>query len=357
MPNHQPAYISKKAVTKAGSTLLTAKKGSLEYDAAVEIVNAWRICHGYPINTFQSTLRKKVAPYKDAIVAQRLKRLPTIIDKLKRHPQMKLATMQDVGGVRAIVNSVGQVRNLQAQYEDTKRFTHTLLRVNDYITTPKPDGYRGVHLIYKYNNTLTRYGSATAYNGLLIELQLRTKMQHEWATAVETAGLLRGQSYKTQKGSKNWLEFFKLVSATFAMVEKTPIPTEYEALTNKEIVHKLVKLEKQIKALETLRNLASGTNFIRENIPTKDGHYSLLVLHPGEKRIEIFMFSKANLKKASQKLAEFEAKAAGGENIDPVLVSVAKISSLEKAYPNYFLDMQEFTRKVESITREDWDRV
>lgn len=37
------------------------------------------------------------------VVAQRLKRLPTILDKLTRHPTMKLTYMQDIGGCRAII--------------------------------------------------------------------------------------------------------------------------------------------------------------------------------------------------------------------------------------------------------------
>jgi len=102
---------------------------------------------------------------------------------------MQLSRMQDIGGVRAVVNSIKEVRALQSEYQDTKRFTHKLARENDYILDPKTDGYRGVHLVYKYNNTLARNGLAAQYKGLAIELQIRTKLQHTWATAVETMGL------------------------------------------------------------------------------------------------------------------------------------------------------------------------
>ena len=44
-----------------------------------------------------------------------------------------------------------------------------------------PSGYRGVHLIYRYNSD-----RKTEYNTLLIEMQLRSQLQHAWATAVET---------------------------------------------------------------------------------------------------------------------------------------------------------------------------
>jgi len=44
---------------------------------------------------------------KQAIIAQRLKRLPSIDAKLRQHASwMKLTQMQDIGGCRAIVRSV-----------------------------------------------------------------------------------------------------------------------------------------------------------------------------------------------------------------------------------------------------------
>ena len=39
----------------------------------------------------------------EVIVSSRLKRLPTILDKLARHPNMKITRMQDIGGARVIL--------------------------------------------------------------------------------------------------------------------------------------------------------------------------------------------------------------------------------------------------------------
>ncbi len=141
---------SKGTLNRAGQVLVTTGPDTIAYKNALKIVNEWRTCHAYPLNTFNSTLRHKVKRFPDALVAQRLKRLPTIIDKLGRYPDMKLAQMQDIGGIRAVVGSVN----------------------------PKPDGYRGVHLVFEYNNTLSRNGLAKNYSGLLVELQIRTDLQH-----------------------------------------------------------------------------------------------------------------------------------------------------------------------------------
>src|SRR5438045_1467899 len=71
---------------------------------AADILGKWRARHNYPINTFQATLRHKLKRIdKEALVAQRLKRIPSIVEKLRRFPDMQLVRMQDIGGLRAVV--------------------------------------------------------------------------------------------------------------------------------------------------------------------------------------------------------------------------------------------------------------
>jgi ppGpp synthetase/RelA/SpoT-type nucleotidyltranferase len=53
------------------------------------------------LNTFQTNLRRRARGYATT-VAQRLKRRPTIIDKLKREPTMQLNMMHDIAGCRLI---------------------------------------------------------------------------------------------------------------------------------------------------------------------------------------------------------------------------------------------------------------
>ena len=81
---------------------------------------------------------------------------------------MNLSQMQDIGGLRAVVGSVSRARKLETSYR-TSNFKHELVSSKDYIDNPKPDGYRSVHLVYRYANE-----RAPEYNGLLLELQLRT---------------------------------------------------------------------------------------------------------------------------------------------------------------------------------------
>jgi putative GTP pyrophosphokinase len=147
---------SKNQINKAGVILASDHPLPSELAWAWGLANRWRACHAYPINTFQATLRTKLRLFaKDPIAAQRLKRMPTIIDKLKRYPTMKLSTMQDIAGVRGILATVNDVRKLRNEYQDNKRFAHELTDHKDYIEHPRSeDGYRSIHLIYKYCNKM-----------------------------------------------------------------------------------------------------------------------------------------------------------------------------------------------------------
>lgn len=108
-----PQY-SKSQVTRAGKTFLEPTTGVDEWLKAYVVIENWRACHGYPINTFQATLRNKLKNIdKNALVSQRLKRFNSILNKLNRFPGMNLARMQDFGGLRAVVSSMPKLHELE----------------------------------------------------------------------------------------------------------------------------------------------------------------------------------------------------------------------------------------------------
>ena len=98
-----------------------------------EIINNWRSSHAYPLNTFQMTLRDRARRVdKEMIVAQRIKRLSSIEDKLRRYEWLKLSEMQDIAGCRVIVDTVDQVHRLVDGYK-AKYSSHILDSENDYV--------------------------------------------------------------------------------------------------------------------------------------------------------------------------------------------------------------------------------
>lgn len=115
------------------------------------MVKNWRFCHALPLNVIQAGLRGRIRRMRlneDVIVAQRLKRFPSIMNKLEREPNMELTQMQDLGGCRAILPDAASVRTLYGMYyghEPLLLEENSSIKPYDYITHPKSDGYRGIH--------------------------------------------------------------------------------------------------------------------------------------------------------------------------------------------------------------------
>lgn len=321
-----------------------------ELEEAVQLVSKWRACHAYPINTFNSTLRTKLKNhlYKDFIVAQRLKRLPTIIDKLSRYPNMQLTTMQDIGGIRAILKSVNDVYKLRNEYVRSPHFKGMVIDEKDYINgEPGPrdtDGYRSLHLIFKYENKLN-----PNYNGLKLEMQIRTKLQHAWATAVETMGTFLGQALKSRQGDERWLEFFAVTSSALSYLEKTtPIP-RFKHFTEKQTFKEVARMESELSALEKMRGFSVAINAIHKD-KGKGSSYFLVKLDSLNKEVTITPYDRDNLSKAMKDYAAVELEVTTqNKKLEPVLVSSGPIASLKKAYPNFFLDTTEFVVALQRI--------
>lgn len=339
-----PQY-SKSKVKQAGLIFKNLNPKNEDTEWAYDILNNWRVCHGYPLNTFNVALRKRVQvlKFQNATVAQRLKRAPTMIEKLRRFKTMQLSTMQDIGGLRAILQTLDDVSTLEQNYLTDKRLTHELKSSDDYIEHPKEDGYRSIHLIYKYNNK-----RAQKYYGLLIELQIRTRLQHEWATAVETMGTFLGQSLKSGKGETKWRDFFALASSAFAHIEKAPPIPKYSKLDKKQTFEALAHIERDIDA----RNIMAGHKFALKLIQNKKGksfYYHLILLDSINHTVNVTSYAKRDIKKASEDYIKTEKEIAGGKKVEAVLVSAGDIRSLKKAYPNFFLDVEAFIRKISTI--------
>lgn len=343
--------VSKNQINKAGQYLLKkSNEPDFKWDyflSAIDVAEQWRACHAYPINTFQATLRRKLRDFpQKPIVAQRLKRMPTIIDKLIRYPSMQLSTMQDIGGVRAILNSVKDVNKLTDNYIKNNRMTHELLDQKDYINKPRSDdGYRSRHLIYRYKNN-----QAPGYDGLRLELQIRTKLQHTWATAVETMGTLLGQALKSRQGDQGWLDFFAITSSAFSWIEETPQVPRFEYLTKEKTFEEVMHLEASINALEKMKGISGAVNTIgRTKATGKSGSYHLIILNSIEKSVQIQAFGKENFKDAVDAYSKVEEEATKDKQIEPVLVSAGPIQTLKRAYPNFFLDIGDFVQIVSRL--------
>lgn len=336
-----PEY-TKGEIDRAGRALAGGDLAGPLENEALQIINNWRSSHSFPMNTFQVTLRQRARRIdREALVAQRLKRVPSIIAKLRRFERMNLSRMQDIGGCRAVVNDVDDVFALRESYL-TSDIRHVLVNEKDYIADPKRSGYRGIHLVYRYRSERNE-----TYNGLLIEVQIRSGLQHAWATAVETMGTFLRQALKSSEGSTAWLRFFALVSSAFASregYETVPgTPEEYKTL--------LRSIRSQENRLKVADRLAAFGEALRtlENAGIRDSQYYLMVLKPSEETLDIVGYRKNQLSQATEAYLSAEKAIADTEGADAVLVAADSLDALRKAYPNYFLDTKTFLMELSRV--------
>ena len=340
-----PSY-SRSDVDRAGRLL--AQNGvfadALSIGQALDVINNWRSSHSFPLNTFQMTLRQRsVSICEKPIVAQRLKRVPSIFGKLRRFPTMKLSRMQDIGGARAVLPTISDVDRLREIYRQRgRRAKHHFVGEKDYVRQPKASGYRGIHLVYRY-----RSDQKQMYNGLQIELQLRTRRQHAWATAVETVGTFLGQSLKSSEGRQDWLRFFELVGSGFALTEGVPaganVPEDSGAL-----VAEIRDAAQRLQVKDKLEAFRRALRVIEEHEGMHGIKYFLLVLRPERKSLSIQAYGDGGLVRATDEYLIKEKLLANTAG-ETVLVASDSLESLRRAYPNYFLDTRRFIEEMDQL--------
>ncbi len=332
-----PPRYSRGRINRAGKALAAAgrDRNAPESREDMRVLNNWRAAHGYPLNQLHDRVRalaRGIAP--DAVVSQRLKTTPSTLSKLRRFPRMQLARMQDLGGCRATLPTVEQVRALREAYLDSGS-EHKLVRDIDYMERPKPSGYRGVHLVY-------RYRSDDPFNGLLIEIQIRSRPQHAWATAVETAGAFLRDALKFSEGEEEWLRFFALAGSALALREGCPpVPDtpSAESALHREVRDHAARLDVAARMREYGRLIHDMSTLERIG-----AYYFLLERRPEERTTLVIPYERSELEQAAADYLAFEE-----EGRDTVLVSTDSLQEVRRAYPNYWLDARLFLREMEGL--------
>ena len=297
------------------------------------MINNWRSAHAFPLNTFQMTLRRKARQVSGtALVVQRIKRLESIGAKLLRIKRLSLSDLQDIGGCRVVVDSVSQVDELIDLYKKSD-LRHELDSERDYILSPKSTGYRGRHLIYRYYSDRRE-----TYNGLKVEMQFRSPLQHAWATAVEIVDTFTNQALKSSQGNPKWLRFFSLMGSRIAMRENSP-PVPGTPSTEVELLRELLdcanelEVEKQLDAYEAI-----AWTFQHHGRQAGDARYFLVsyeTVSATERIVTVKAFRSSDVEEASNEYLALERANSERAGTDAVLVSVESLESLRRAYPSY----------------------
>src|SRR5690606_21463038 len=107
------------------------------------------------------------------------------------------------------------------------------------------------------------------------------------------------------QGDKEWLDFFTLVSSAFSFIEGTSQVPRYSHLTKRETIEMVAKMEKELGAIEKMKNFSTVIESIGKS---KSYTYHLLVLNSLEHSIQIYTYDRANFEKAMDDYARFESQ-------------------------------------------------
>ena len=332
--------ISNSKIDQIGNKL--KKNNDLEKEDLNDLLE-WRNNFSPSLEYYHSKLKSKINSTHIVTLSRRLKRIDSIQIKLKRFSTMRLSTLQDIAGLRVVLKDH---KLLQSAFATLRGLPsrHVIKRLDNYHNYPKDDGYRGIHLIYQSDKKT------------MVEIQLRTELQHIWATAVEIYGELQNTSFKTGEGDERWKEFFNLLSSYFAIKEECSPIKAHLNLTEKQIKSKLKKVIKDLKVIEQLNASTNSIEVIskKHNETGKQGKYAILELNLKDNTTRVEFFNKKDVTTAIEIYTKKELENRDGKNINIVFVNVDDVSKIEKTYPNYFLNTSKLLEILSKIILDQY---
>lgn len=256
---------------------------------------------------------------KQCIVTYRIKRIDTIVEKLRRfhenpNGKMNLSRMWDIAGCRCILNSTDEnklyvlLKKIQKEYgKDCK--------IKDYVAEQKDSGYRSIHIYVKDHQTQKP-----------IEIQIRNKEQHNWATLVEIVDLLYGTKNKECGAVSRLGRFLYLYSKA-------------ENLTKEEFAE-MLKIERKVKVFERMSNVLTRNylNIRRQWLKqkTKGSYFVITANRDGSEIVSFPTFKEAETAYYEKYLTNSDS------NIVLTHLRMPDFEQISMAYSNYVLAMHAF---------------
>lgn len=309
--------MTKGEIDKLGQRIGASKTVSNE---DLEMLQAYRQTFQEPIaQVYNFVLNAARKVDKQCIVTYRIKRIDTIIEKMRRFQsnekgRMALSRMWDIAGCRCIlsVTSIDKLYQLQNMILD--EYGHES-KINDHINPPKASGYRSLHVYVK-----------DKVSQKPIEIQIRNREMHNWATLVEIVDLLYGTKHKEQGASGDLGRFLYLYS------KASDLP--------KAEFSEMLMMERKMKVFEKMSEVLSGNylNIRRQWLQQKNlGLF--FVITANKSRSEILSYHSF----AEAEKAYYEKYLANRDsNIVLTHLRNPDFNQISMAYSNYVLAMHAF---------------
>ena len=318
--------LSRNKLKKCASNIRKANRNNKEVELEdLETIHEYRNQHKDIICSVFNDLcdiSKKV--HNNAVVVFRLKKIDTIVRKLSR-VETSLDRLQDIAGCRVIVDSIAQVYAIVDKLNNSSQIR--IKRTTDYIEKPRDSGYKSYHLIVE------KVGFEHE-----VEIQIRTRNHHYWATFVEIID--HTFHIKIKEGDENFdiLRIHKLLSKSEEnnLIKKEKV--ELILLESKlNMIHKVLKLFRRNYLIASKNWIEASTN--------NDLNYILLEVMNDEPDFQFFeTFEEAE--------SIYFEKFKGDVERNMVIININQpdINKLFLAYSNYVLVSHPFiTRLIEFL--------
>lgn len=333
---------TKSRLDKAGKSLATPV-GIDEYDLLEYEIefDDFRAAHLKPLSETTIDLQNWMEEFGDYYIAQRLKRKPQIIRKLQRL-NTRLTQLQDIGGCRIIVDSNAQVETLiefiKARAEERGLFR--VRRVTDYRSLGRDDsGYRSVHFIMERD-------------GCMLELQLRSKIQHYWAESIERTSVIYGYHLKEGEGSQVVRSYFKSLSDIFYEMEAGRQPSGRQK-NDLDVLR--VESERIIHSSENPGAIGGYVNeevikaMVAKEISVPSGLNNWLLVFDWKKgEFVTWDVVSRNSEEAMASYVRYENEFPTEERFEVVLIGSSNVATVSRTHSHYF-GIADFDKILEGL--------
>ncbi|MGV1803921.1 RelA/SpoT domain-containing protein [Agrobacterium vitis] len=337
------ALLSNSKIDKAGRTLSDLNREYDEMSLEMEyIFENYRKNHLEPLTKVTLEIQAWLQSFdKKYYIAQRLKRRPQILRKLRRL-SVRLTQLQDIGGCRIIVEKNIDVDSLIIFVKTKIKESNfaKIVREADYRELGRDDtGYRAYHIILEMS-------------GYRIELQLRSRIQHYWSESIERTSVLYGYRLKEKEGDQVIIDYFKSFSNALHLIENNKA---IESADEIELQQKRQIAEQHISSVTNNKNLGGHVNSdIVRTMAEREGQNSgalnnwILIFDWNDGNFVLWDVVGRNTDEAITAYARYESEFPEEEKYEVVMIGTSDIATVPQTHSHYF-GIEHHTAALESM--------
>jgi ppGpp synthetase/RelA/SpoT-type nucleotidyltranferase len=322
---------SKSKIDKAGSILSQADREYDETTLEMEYVfEDYRRYHLEPLTKLTLEIQQWLQTYdKKYYIAQRLKRRPQILRKLRRL-SVRLTQLQDIGGCRIILEKNSDVDDTIGFIRD-KIINSKLAKISretDYRELGRDDtGYRAFHMILDVE-------------GFKIELQIRSRIQHYWSESIERTSVIYGFRLKEKEGDQSVIDYFKQFSHALHEIEisrRISSDMEINLQEKREIAEKIILHSADSQSLSGHVNSdIVKTMSEKEGLYTENLNNWILVFDWNDGNFVTWDVVGRNAVEAIEAYSRYETDFPEEEKYEVVLIGTSDIKTVTHTHSHYF---------------------